>query len=167
VKKLRPSPPRPLAVWAATVVVSIHCWSVPLWWLYHAARFGFGPREVLFVVGSTALAAALLGCQVVAVFRRRWPRAWVASGIVGLTFAVPGVQCLFAAPFSAVAAVGELGAAGGAGYCGAVGALGLVELAAGVVMLWWAARLRDWQVRNRSSSRHFPPPPRPPTTLPR
>ena len=74
-------------------------------------------------------------------------RSTIVPDAVGLTFAVPGSQCLLSAPFAAVAAAGELGAAGGPAYGGAVAALGAAELATGVIMVWWAIRLREWRAR--------------------
>jgi hypothetical protein len=145
VKKLRPPPPRPVALWAATVVVALHCGAVPVGWLYQMTHFGFNSGVVLFVLTTTPAAAILLGCQAVAVFRRRWAGAFYAAGVVGLTFAVPGCWCFFWSPMALFAGGTPALTYPKPVIAAVLGLWGSAGTATGVVMLWWAVRLYKWR----------------------
>jgi hypothetical protein len=143
-KRLANPPPRPVALWAATVMVSIQCLPVPIWFLVSLYRSDGDPAVVFFGTFGSLFASVLLACQAVAVFRRHWTGSWMAAAVVGFAFAVPGAFCFFSSPLAIYSLTQNpspviWGVA-------AMGVWSVLATATGGLMLWWAMRLYRWRV---------------------
>lgn len=137
-------PPRPIALWAATVFVSIQCWSVPIWVLVALCAGGWGPGELFFGGVGSLLAAVLLACQAVAMLRRHWINSWMAAAVVGVAFVVPGAFCFFSSPIAIYALTQSPSPA--IWGVAVSGVWSVLASATGALMLWWAVRLYRWRV---------------------
>jgi len=140
-------PTRSVARWAATIVVSLQCWSVMIWMLIGGLMFGWGPQEYGFALVVFLAGAAVLGCQVVAVFRRQWIGSWMAAAVVGVLLLVPGVCAASTLPLALIGlAINGEPERGVFWVIALEGLWALAVLFAGSVMLWWAIRLYRWRV---------------------
>lgn len=147
-------PPRPTALWAATLVVSLQCWSVPTW-LYITWTAAGGKFLAVITAFAALLGAMIMACQAVAVFRREWAASWGAAAAVGFVFVVPGGFCASSVPVHLLAvAVGDMPADPRVFWVIALEGLWAVTvLFAGGVMSWWAVRLYRWRSAPRSKGR--------------
>jgi len=148
INKRRTPPARPFIVWAATTVVFVQCFAVPIGLAFQVAGMGLTLPQLFFVLTPTLLATTVLACQAIAVFRREWIGSWLAASVVSFAFVLPGAYCFFLSPLmlqggGPIMTFPKPFVAAGVGFWGAL------LVASGLVMGWWATRLYRWRVLRR------------------